>query len=48
MTLFIQRAIQNPIGRKVKIADLRDNLDVTRYPELGERIYSVLINTKKR
>ena len=34
---FIQRAIRNPIGRKVKIADLRDNLDVTRIPELGEK-----------
>ena len=34
---FIQRAIGNPIGRKVKIVDLRDNLDVTRIPELGEK-----------
>jgi len=34
---FIQRAIRNPIGHKVKIADLRDNLDVTRIPELGEK-----------
>ena len=34
---FIQRAIRNPIGRKVKIADIRDNLDVTRIPELGEK-----------
>ncbi|MDG1144825.1 MAG: GTP pyrophosphokinase [Burkholderiales bacterium] len=34
---FIQRAIGNPIGRKVKVADIRDNLDVTRIPELGEK-----------
>ena len=34
---FIQRAMENPIGRKVKIADLRDNLDVTRIAELGEK-----------
>ena len=34
---FIQRAMENPIGRKVKIADLRDNLDVTRITELGEK-----------
>ena len=34
---FIQRAIRNPIGRKVKITDIRDNLDVTRIPELGEK-----------
>jgi len=35
--LFIQRAIHNPIGRKVKLADLRDNLDVTRLTELAEK-----------
>ena len=34
---FIRRAMENPIGRKVKIADLRDNLDVTRIAELGEK-----------
>jgi len=33
---FVQRAKQNPIGAKVKIADLKDNLDVSRVPELGE------------
>ena len=35
--LFIQRAMHNPIGRKVKLADLRDNLDVTRITELVEK-----------
>ena len=34
--LIIQRAMQNPIGRKVKIADLRDNLDVTRISEITD------------
>ena len=34
---FIQRAIQNPIGRKVKIADLRDNLDVTRISDITDK-----------
>jgi len=34
--LFIQRAMQNPIGRKVKIADLRDNLDVTRISDITD------------
>jgi len=33
---FVKRAKQNPIGAKVKIADLKDNLDVLRVPELGE------------
>jgi (p)ppGpp synthase/HD superfamily hydrolase len=27
---FIRRAMENPIGRKVKIADLKDNLNLTR------------------
>ena len=38
---FIARAAQNPIARKVKLADLRDNADLTRYdnpqPEHYER-----------
>ena len=27
---FIERAAKNPIGRRVKLADLRDNMDITR------------------
>ena len=34
---FIKRSLQNDIGRKVKIADLRENLDVTRIRELSEK-----------
>ena len=34
---FIQRAMENPIGRKVKIADLRDNLDVTRISDITDK-----------
>ena len=34
---FIQRSLKNDIGRKVKIADLRENLDVTRIGELTEK-----------
>ena len=34
---FIQRSLKNNIGRKVKIADLRENLDVTRIGELTDR-----------
>ena len=34
---FIQRSLKNEIGRKVKIADLRENLDVTRICELTEK-----------
>ena len=34
---FIQRSLNNEIGRKVKIADLRENLDVTRIGELTDK-----------
>lgn len=33
---FIKRALANPIGRIVKIADIKDNLDVTRIANLNE------------
>ena len=33
---FIQRSKANPIGRKVKIADLKDNMDITRLNELTD------------
>lgn len=33
---FVRRAAANPIGRTVKLADLRDNLDITRLPVLTE------------
>ena len=44
---FIERAMTNPIGRQVKIADLRDNLDVTRIGELAERDMKRLNKYKK-
>ena len=34
---FVQRALTNEIGRAVKIADIRDNLDVTRIGELRQK-----------
>ena len=34
---FIQRGLDNSIGRAVKIADIRDNLDVTRIGELKDK-----------
>ena len=34
---FIKRSLRNDIGRKVKIADLRENLDVTRIGKLSEK-----------
>ena len=34
---FVQRALSNAIGRAVKIADIRDNLDVIRIGELLQK-----------
>jgi len=34
---FVRRTLANPIARRVKIADICDNLDVTRMPEVTER-----------
>jgi (p)ppGpp synthase/HD superfamily hydrolase len=34
---FVARAAANPIARRVKIADLRDNMDVTRLGEIGDK-----------
>ena len=34
---FVQRALTNEIARAVKIADIRDNLDVTRIGELRQK-----------
>lgn len=34
---FIKRAGQNEIGRNVKIADIKDNLDITRIGALNEK-----------
>jgi (p)ppGpp synthase/HD superfamily hydrolase len=35
---FTERAQKNPLARKVKIADLEDNMDIRRYPaELNDK-----------
>lgn len=34
---FISRIIPNELARKVKIADIEDNLDLTRLPTLSEK-----------
>ena len=34
---FVERAKLNPIGLRVKIADLQDNMDVSRLPEVDEK-----------
>ena len=34
---FVRRAALNPVGRRVKLADLRDNCDLTRIPNPSDR-----------
>jgi len=34
---FVQRSASNPIARKVKLADLEDNMDVRRNQEIGDK-----------
>ena len=44
---FVQRALANAIGRQVKIADIKDNLDVTRLDILTEKDMKRLQSYKK-
>ena len=44
---FIQRAKANKIGRKVKAADIRDNLDISRIDDITERDINRLNRYKK-
>jgi hypothetical protein len=39
---FVRRAILNPIGRRVKLADLEDNSDLTRIANPTEEDYERL------
>jgi (p)ppGpp synthase/HD superfamily hydrolase len=39
---FVKRSAANPLGRAVKIADLEDNMDLTRLPEVSEKDISRL------
>ena len=34
---FVQRSAQDPIGRRVKLADLSDNMDLRRLPEVQDK-----------
>lgn len=34
---FIQRCKANPIGHRVKLADIKDNMDITRLKELTDK-----------
>ena len=34
---FVERAAANPVARRVKLADLEDNMDLRRLPAVGEK-----------
>ncbi len=34
---FIRRLAQNPLARKIKLADLEDNMDIRRLPQITEK-----------
>lgn len=44
---FVERAKSDPVGRMVKIADIKDNLDVTRIGELREEDIARINRYKK-
>ena len=44
---FVKRAKENPIGRKVKIADLKDNIDLSRISNPSENDFTRLEKYKK-
>jgi (p)ppGpp synthase/HD superfamily hydrolase len=37
---FVDRAARNPIGRRVKIADIKDNMDLSRIQEPTDQDYA--------
>jgi len=39
---FIERALSNPLARKVKIKDLEDNMNLLRYAELDDKVFEKL------
>lgn len=34
---FVRRSAANPLGRRVKLADLEDNMDLRRMPQVSEK-----------
>lgn len=34
---FVERARYNPVARKVKVADLEDNMDIRRLPDVSDK-----------
>lgn len=39
---YIEKLSTNKMARIIKLADLRDNMDITRYPVLKDEVFSLL------
>ncbi len=44
---FVRRAYDNPIGKRVKMADITDNMDLKRLAELNEKDFERLKKYRK-
>ncbi len=44
---FVKRAAANPLARRVKLADLEDNMDIRRYPTIDDKILESLKRYQK-
>ncbi len=44
---YVARAIDNPIGRRVKVADINDNMDLKRISDLTDKDFERLKKYKK-
>lgn len=40
---FVQRSASNPLSRRVKLADLEDNMDIRRLPEITEKDHERMV-----
>lgn len=45
--VFVQRAMANPLARRVKQGDLEDNMDIRRIPEITEDTHRRLARYRK-
>jgi (p)ppGpp synthase/HD superfamily hydrolase len=39
---FVKRTASHPLARRIKLADLEDNMDIRRYPSLNDKIIESL------
>ncbi len=44
---FVQRSASNPLARRVKLADLEDNMDLRRLPEVTDKDHARMVKYLK-